>query len=412
METNVVRNAKFVKVIGVITTTLFLSVSVFLILTGNLLASLFFLPFAALGIILILAYKKEKILLEKESLTICRLFGKTQQVDYREIRCLLLIPLRNRTRMVLVDKQYRRLLSLDPTLENPEILLEVLIDNEIPLVDFGEMAQQKKNLSRYFPLLTAIERNYYHAIVDETKVIEQMSKNSKAFYRVKAKKRLKIIGWILIALDVAAYLSGGKPMMLLLTGVLLAAYTVYLWYYPYIYIETTTKKGEEQALQMPCLGAAAAILLCLGVAQTFIYDSGVSFKITLALTVLLALPYLIKSAKTKLPQRLGRKLSVIFAAFILAFSITFPLNFLLTFDKARHETVTITDKHISTSGKTDDYYLHGYWNGEETKFRVSSSVYRDTDIGEERRICIRQSALGMVYYSICLLYTSDAADEL
>ena len=398
METNVVRNAKFVKVIGVITTTLFLSVSVFLILTGNLLASLFFLPFAALGIILILAYKKEKILLEKESLTICRLFGKTQQVDYREIRCLLLIPLRNRTRMVLVDKQYRRLLSLDPTLENPEILLEVLIDNEIPLVDFGEMAQQKKNLSRYFPLLTAIERNYYHAIVDETKVIEQMSKNSKAFYRVKAKKRLKIIGWILIALDVAAYLSGGKPMMLLLTGVLLAAYTVYLWYYPYIYIETTTKKGEEQALQMPCLGAAAAILLCLGVAQTFNYDSGVYFKITFALTVLLALPYLIKSAKTKLPQRLGRKLSVIFAAFILAFSITFPLNFLLTFDKARHETVTITDKHISTSGKTDDYYLHGYWNGEETKFRVSSSVYRDTDIGEERRICIRQSALGMVYY--------------
>ena len=261
METNVVRNAKFVKVIGIITTVLFLSVSVFLILTGNLLASLFFLPFAALGIILILAYKKEKILLEKESLTICRLFEKTQQVDYREIRCLLLIPLRNRTRMVLVDKQYRRLLSLDPTLENPETLLEALIDNEIPLVDFGEMAQQKKNLSRYFPLLTAIERNYYHTIVDETKVIEQMSKNSKAFYRVKAKKRLKIIGWILIALDVAAYLSGGKPMMLLLTGVLLAAYTVYLWYYPYIYIETTTKKGEEQALQMPCLGAAAAILL-------------------------------------------------------------------------------------------------------------------------------------------------------
>lgn len=392
METNVVRNAKFVKVIGIITTVFFLSVSIFLILTGNLLASFFFLPFTALGIILILAYEKEKILLEKEGLTICRLFGKTQQVDYREIRCLLLIPLRNRTRMVLVDKQYRRLLSLDPTLENPETLLEALIDNEIPLVDFGEMAQQKKNLSRYFPLLTAIERNYYHTIVDETKVIEQMSKNSKAFYRVKTKKRLKIIGWILIALDVAAYLIGGKPMTLLLTGVLLAAYTVYLWYYPYIYIETTTKKGEEQALQMPCLGAAAAILLCLGVTQTFNYDAGVYFKITFALTALLALPYLIKSAKTKL--------SVIFAAFILAFSITFPLNFLLTFDKARHETVTITDKHISTSGKTDDYYLHGYWNGEETKFRVSSSVYRNTDIGEERRICIRQSALGMVYYSI------------
>lgn len=400
MENNVVRNAKFVKVTGIITTAVFLLVSILLILTGNLLASLFFLPFAALGMFLILAYEKEKILVEQDSLTIFRLFGKNRQVSYREIRCLLLIPLRNRTRMVLADKDYRRILSLDPTLENPEILLEALLEHEIPLVDFSEMAQQKKNVFRYLPLLTAIERNYYRAIVDETKVIEQMSKNSKAFYRTQAKKRLKIIGWILILLDVAAYLIGGKPMTLLLTGVLLAAYAVYLWYYPYIYIETTTKKGEEQALQMPCMGAAAAILLCLGVSQTFNYDAGVYFKITLMLTALLTVPYLIKSVRTKLPQRLGRKLSVVFAAFVLAFSITFPLNFLLTFDKSLHETVTITDKHIHTSGKTDDYYLHGYWHGEEKQFRVSGSIYRNTDIGEERRICIRQSALGMVYYSI------------
>lgn len=56
MENNVVRNAKFVKVTGIITTAVFLLVSILLILTGNLLASLFFLPFAALGMFLILAY--------------------------------------------------------------------------------------------------------------------------------------------------------------------------------------------------------------------------------------------------------------------------------------------------------------------------------------------------------------------
>ena len=74
---------------------------------------------------------------------------------------------------------------------------------------------------------------------------------------------------------------------------------------------------------------------------------------------LLSIPYIIRSAGAKAPQRLSRKLSVILAILVISFTATFPLNFLLTFDKSVHEAISVTDKDISTSGSTTDYYLYG-----------------------------------------------------
>ena len=49
----------------------------------------------------------------------------------------------------------------------------------------------------------------------------------------------------MILLNAAAFLAGGKPMVAIFLFVLLAAYGIYLWYYPYIYIENTTKKESR-----------------------------------------------------------------------------------------------------------------------------------------------------------------------
>lgn len=189
-------------------------------------------------------------------------------------------------------------------------------------------------------------------------------------------------------------------MVAIFLFVLLAAYGIYLWYYPYIYIETTTKKGEQNALQMPVLGPVIAMLLCLSVSKSFDYDLGSLLRITIYLTALLSIPYIIRSAGAKVPQRLSRKLSVILAVLVISFTATFPLNFLLTFDKSAHEAISVTDKDISTSGSTTDYYLYGNWHGEQTKFKTSRSVYNNTAIGDTRRICLRKSALGLKYHTI------------
>ena len=377
MEKKVIRSGVFVKIIGIITTAIFSLVSLFLAITGNIMASICFLPFVALGILLLLAYKKERILVEEDRLTFFHLFKQPKQVKYSDIRCLLLVPLGSRTQMVLVDRQYNRLVTLDYALADLEILFEALIN-----------------------ALNVMEKNHYRSIADETKTMESLSEGNEPFHIAGAKKFLKAAGWILILLNAAAFLAGGKLMVAIFLFVLLAAYGIYLWYYPYIYIETTTKKGEQNALQMPVLGPVIAMLLCLSVSKSFDYDLGSLLRITVYLTALLSVPYIIRSAGAKVPQRLSRKLSVILAVLVISFTATFPLNFLLTFDKSAHETISVTDKDISTSGSTTDYYLYGNWHGEQTKFKTSRSVYNNTAIGDTRRICLRKSALGLKYHTI------------
>ena len=80
MEKKVIRSGIFVKVIGIITTAIFSLVSFFLAITGNIMASICLLPFAALGILLLLAYKKERILVEEDRLTFFHLFKQPKQV--------------------------------------------------------------------------------------------------------------------------------------------------------------------------------------------------------------------------------------------------------------------------------------------------------------------------------------------
>ena len=219
------------------------------------------------------------------------------------------------------------------------------------------------------------------------------------YYRKKTKQCLKALGWILIIADAVAFFIGGKTMLVIFIMVLMITYAVYIKYYPYIFIEVTTKKGQELAYQLPFMGAAIAMLLSLNTSKLFNYEFGNYMKITAIITALLALPFTIKSLKTDVPQKFGRKLSVVFAAFIIAFTISFPINFLFTFDGATHEIAIVTDKKIS-SGKTRDRELYVSCNGKREIYTVSNSEYENTSIGDSKRICRRKSALGLEYSTI------------
>ena len=262
------------------------------------------------------------------------------------------------------------------------------------------MLEKKKDVSKYVGTFNAIERNHYHSIVEESKAIEKISSNKCGFDFNKSRKILRILGIVFIALDVIGFIIGGKFMMIMYVFVILGSYALYLWYYPYIYIETKTKKGEEVMLQMPFFGSAIALLLNLATGKIFEYDTFDYLKITFILTVVFSIPFMIKSLCTKVPQRLGRKISVIFAILVFSFTITFPVNFLLTFGKSEHETIVIMDKDVDTGNSLTDYELIASWRGEEKEFSVSKSQYLKTSVGDSRRVCIRKSLLGLEYYSV------------
>lgn len=213
-------------------------------------------------------------------------------------------------------------------------------------------------------------------------------------------KKIKIAGWILVYSNLAAVLIGGKIKLFLLAAILLATYAMYLSFYPYMYFDTISKKVQGLVFQLPFIGAGIALVLCLSSLNLYECSFADYTKIAVGITMVLVIPYFIKSSKTKAPQRLVRKISVVFAVFVLSFGITFPVNYLLTFEKPIHETIKITDKELSTSGKELDYYLYGSWKGEEERFSVSRSVYGRTSIGDIRKICIKHSILGLEYYTV------------
>ncbi|MFQ6808600.1 MAG: hypothetical protein ACLRTF_06030 [Blautia sp.] len=225
-----------------------------------------------------------------------------------------------------------------------------------------------------------------------------MKKNG--FNITKVNKNLKTVDSILAFSNVAAYVIGGKIKFLILISILLVTYAIYIRFYPYIYIETRTKKEKGTAFQMPLTGAFIAMFSCLIVSKNINCGFVNIIKIAFCLTAILAVPYIIKSLRTECPQRLGRKASVILAVLAISFSIVLPLNIVLTFDKPVHETVSITDKDVNTGDNANSYFLYGNWKGEEAEFSVSRSTYKETSIGDVKKICIRKSVLGLEYYTI------------
>lgn len=367
---NVIRLSKFVKNLGIVTTVLFLIIVLVTFVTGNMGVAICFMPFVFLGIALILAYKKQIIVVNEDEIVFSYLVKKTQHIKYNDIRCILMIPLNGRTDVILIDKMYNRLVTLEQVYVNYDILYDTLIKHEIDLVDFGELVEQNKDVSKYVPALNWIEKNFYKSICNENTTIKNMSKTIEKEKRKKTKQFLKALGWILIIADAVAFFIGGKTMLVIFIMVLMITYAVYIKYYPYIFIEVTTKKGQELAYQLPFMGAAIAMLLSLNTSKLFNYEFGNYMKITAIIT-----------------------------AFIIAFTISFPINFLFTFDGATHEIAIVTDKKIS-SGKTRDRELYVSCNGKREIYTVSNSEYENTSIGDSKRICRRKSALGLEYSTI------------
>lgn len=399
MEDKVIRLSKFTKVLGIITVVIFMIPTGFLLFTGNIIAALCFFPFVLLGAALLLAYRKQVIILDDQELTFHYLLKNTQHIPYADIHCLLFIPLNNQMHMALISKTYERLISLDNMLVNLDPLFEILQQKNIQLIDFAELAEDEKQAALYGNTLTMIERNYYKSIDSENKTVDSMTKKKPHFHYKKTKKRLKILGWILFLTDVVAYIIGGKTMLVLSLAVIFITYSIYIIYYPYIYVDTISKKGQKQSLQLPFFAAAIAMLINLSLTQLYNYNFNASLPITAVTMLVLIGVFMIKSIRNPIPQRLTRKLSVICAIFIMAFSSTFTINFLLTFEPARHETIRVSDKSIS-SGKTRDYYLYGQWNGKEEQFSVPRSVYQESEIGDQKKVCIRRSMFGLEYYTV------------
>ena len=86
-----------------------------------------------------------------------------------------------------------------------------------------------------------------------------------------------------------AYIIGGKTMLVLSLAVIFITYSIYIIYYPYIYVDTISKKGQKQSLQLPFFAAAIAMLINLSLTQLYNYNFNASLQITAVTMLVLSL---------------------------------------------------------------------------------------------------------------------------
>ena len=226
---------------------------------------------------------------------------------------------------------------------------------------------------------------------------------------------LRVIGWILIVCDICAFFIGGKGALFTWSAVLLIMYAIYVIWYPYIYIISPTKEKKLQSIfKLPVLGGliAMAVLLLISTGN---YDYRTYMKLTLCISAVLVIPFVVKVVKMDGKQRLDCKISVICCACMIAFTVNYPLNVILTFDDAVHENVTVTEKRINSywgalnvnqKGGEDLYsiserhYLYVKQKGSVKRYSVLRTQYATTSVGDQKKLYIQRSALGLKYYTI------------
>lgn len=112
----------------------------------------------------------------------------------------------------------------------------------------------------------------------------------------ETEKKIKTAGWILVYSNLAAVLIGGKIKLFILTAIPLAAYAMYLSFYPYMYFDTISKKVQGLVFQLPFVGPGIALILCLSNLNVYECSFIGYTKIALCITVVLVIPYFIKKS--------------------------------------------------------------------------------------------------------------------
>lgn len=228
---SLIKPRKIAKIIGLVTTAFFFVIVVGLLLAGERGAAICFGPFVLLGVALLVAYKRQYVLIKEKELVIGYVFRETRCVRYEDIRCLLMVPLSNKVELVLVGKKYERLLELDMMYDNLDALFVTMEKHDIEILDFGELVESGQNVSKYSTALNAVARNYYQTVCNENETMAALRKGGAMNGYEGAKRFLKITGWVLIIADVVAFLIGGKVMVGGYALVILVSYGLYLWYY-------------------------------------------------------------------------------------------------------------------------------------------------------------------------------------
>ena len=354
-----------------------------------------------LGLILTALYYRQKIVFNDNCADIYSVLKRKRTVLYKDIDYFIIIPLSNQIQYILASREYGKICFIDQSMEGAAEAIPFLYEKGVKIADLGDLAENNMDISEYVPFLTKIQKNYLNSIYSVNRNIEDIEENADEYKLAKSRKRVKVVGWAVIAMLAASFIAKGKLTALLIAMVPLILWGMYIWFYPYMYFELpNNKKAAKYTLQMPFLGGGASIIISYMLFSFFSCDVWDYLLYLLLFTAILLIPLFLKSIKIRTKQRWTRTLSSVLAALMISSMMVFPVNYILTSNVESHDTIIVLKKDFTSGKYSDSYRIFASWNGKYESFEVSKSEYEEIELGDIMNVCIRKSAIGFKYWTV------------
>ena len=223
----------------------------------------------------------------------------------------------------------------------------------------------------------------------------------------KEKQFIKIMGWIMLGLDILAFISliislNIKIWIAISVLVLLLAWGLYIWMYPKHFLDLSqTIKIWKRKIGIPVFSIGLAAFFCWLIFDLFNYAFS-DFMIFLGIfMIVLLIPFILKIYIIEEAPEKSSVMATVLVAFFLAFIIVLPVNYLATFQGDGHESIIVNDKDIFSTRRNTRYYIYADWREENQQFSVfSSREYEEFQKGDSIQVCLHHSIFGFQYWTV------------
>ncbi len=392
------------------------------------LSGILFFPASALLFVQLFLLGK-KILYTEEGICIHAPFRRVHTIFWTEIECLMRVDLRDLSNSdsgstssqraqnaepscyILISKSKKRICEIkekDPQFEKVQMLLETYT---IPTLDLKSLLTLGGDVSQYLPALPFLTKSSCLFELHAQKTLEQFRKSISLDTIQKARKRLRIFGWICIPAGIFSSFLDGKLYFLAPVLILVTLWLVYIHFYPYIYLlqghllpfETPDSELDHYILPLPVMGGFFTLFFSVYyIYYLFMCSDRQLYLYGCFFAVILLIPFVVHQHKKKVKQHWLRTVSVMFSALILGILLVLPVNRILTVTPAGTEHLIVSEKEAGKSGYRivyDYYYVYAERQGKTERLQVSKSTYQNIKIGGTVKVRRWESILGFDYWA-------------
>ncbi len=395
MKRVIVKESKFVLILGIIVGIFFFIISILSLFSSTLdndivtfiFCLITFGSFLFLSIYLIISYFRRKFILYDNYFTYTKTLGKTKKYEYSEISSVQILN-KMGDKKLIIYKNDKKIVSIENNMAGYKDVIKFFKEKKIKI--------SKSDSNKYDNIFQRIKNSYE----DNSKFeIEYIKQNFKIKKIKKEQHFVKVFNIVIIICLVISFFLTSKINIITSILSLIIYYILYLYYYPKM-ISEIPKKAESYTISFPFIGLVICIFMIIWQSETINENINALFIHTLIYSIIIFIPFLITTILKKTKTIIWKKITVFLFIVVISFLIVSPLNYILTFKEPTYKQVKVLEKCMSSSSYDDSYYFTVILNGKTQNISVNEEIYENTKINDKVNICNEESILGYKYFTV------------